>query len=207
MSVIAGYQVNGANPVTVGGTGTTIKYFSNVPGAAGFLSGTSGVNSGVSSNNLPNTPSATSNAGGLQVPGFAVLNGQVFSATAAGNIYLHTSGSGVTGTVGMYLSTQLPNQTPTYQTLVALTVTNPTAATYLPWFLNMQMQGDTSSGMLQLIESGAINGVVTVPTQVTALTGINFSSNPAFTLVVGVTFNTSDSLNSANLYQFQVSLP
>jgi hypothetical protein len=207
MSVIAGYQINGASPVTVGGTGTAIKYFANNPGAAGFLSGNPAVSGIVSSNNLPNTPSASSNAGGLQVPGFATLNGQVFSARAGGNVFLGQSGAGVTAKVGMYLSTQLPSQIPTYQTLIELTVTNPAATTYLPWFLEMEMQGDTLSGNLQLIKSGALAGVVTTQTQVAALTGINFSTDPAFTLVVGVTFNTSDPGNKATLYQFEVSLP
>lgn len=208
MSVIAGFQVNGAVGVSVGGTGTAIKYFGNVPGAAGFLSGNANVNAAVSSNNLPNTPSSTSNAGGLQVPGFAELNGQQFRARASGNILFGAGEASTTGKVGMYLSNALPSASPSYQTLIELTLTNQAQdGVYYPWALQMDMEGDTLSGILQLVKSGGINGTITTATQVSALTGISFSADPAFTLVVGVTFGASNDGNLANMYQFQISLP
>lgn len=209
MGVIKSYQINGANPVTVGGAGTTIKYFSNAPGANVWNSGATGVNTGISSQFNGLTPSSTSNGGGLQIPGNAELNGQRFLLSASGNILFGAGEASTTGKVGLYLSFDLPTATsPTYNTLIELTLTNQAVdGVYYPWYLNAELEGDTQSGILQIVKSGAINGTVTTSTQVTALTGANFSNDPGMTAVVGVTFGASNAGNSANLFQLQVSLP
>jgi len=206
MGVSVSYAINGANPVTVGGAGTGIKYFPNVPAASAWLSGTAGVNAAVTSNQIGSTPSSTNNNGGLLVPGRSVLNAQQFSVLASGNILFGTGEVSTTGKVGMYLSNVASGVAPAYQTLIELTLTNQALDnTYYPWSLRVDFEGDTQSGILSLVKSGQINGTVTTPTQVTALTGISFATEPAFTLVVGVTFGTSDAGNSANMYQFQLS--
>lgn len=209
MGVIKSYHVNGAVGVSVGGTGTAIKYFADIPGPAGWLSGNASVNTEIISNSgSGQTPSATNNAGGLLVPGNSELNGQAFRAVAAGNILFGSGEVSTTGKVGMYLSNVAAGVTPAYQTLIELTLTSQAQdSVYYPWLLQVKMEGDTLSGILQLNKSGAINGTQTQGTQVTALTGISFASDPAFTLVVGVTFGATDAGNLANMYQFQISLP
>ena len=208
MGVTVSYAVNGAAPVTVGGAGTGIFYFPNLPAASSWLpAGTPGVNAAVSSNQIGATPSATSNNGGLLVPGRSVLNGQPFSISAAGNILFGTGEVSTTGKVGLYLSNvAASNTSPNYQTLIELTLTNQTLDNvYYPWFLGVDLQGDTQSGILQITKYGGINGTITTPTQVTALTGISFAVEPAFTIVCGVTFGASNSGNSANLFQFELT--
>lgn len=209
MGVIKSYLINGANPVTVGGTGTGVKYFANVPGANAWNSGASGVNTGINGlQTQGQTPSASSNAGGLQVPGNNELNGQLLRVTASGNILFGSGEASTTGKVGLYLSKDLSTATPTYNTLIELTLSNQAQdSVYYPWSLVADLQGDTLSGILSIVKSGQMNGTVTTPTQVTALTGISFATDPAFVLVVGVTFGASNAGNSANMYQFQVSLP
>jgi len=207
MGVSVSYAVNGANPVSVGGAGTGIFYFPNVPGANAWNSGAAGVNTGITSNQIGLTPSSTSNNGGLLVPGRSVLNAQQFSVLASGNILFGTGEASTTGKVGMYLSNVGPtNTSPNYQTLIELTLTNQTLDnTYYPWSLKVDFEGDTQSGVLSIVKSGQINGTVTTATQVTALTGISFAVEPAFTLVVGVTFGASNAGNLANLFQFQLA--
>lgn len=206
MGVTVGYAVNGANPVTVGGTGTGVKYFPNVPAAAAWLAGTSGVNTAVTSNQIGNTPSASSNNGGLLVPGRSVLNGQQFRVQATGNILFGSGEASTTGKVGIYLSNDLPTATPTYHTIVEATLTNQTLDnTYYPWYLAANFEGDTQSGILQIAIESSMNGTYSGLAGVTALTGISFATEPAFTLVVGVTFGASNAGNSSNLFQFQLS--
>lgn len=207
MGVIKNYLINGAAPVTVGGAGTTVKYFANVPGSAAWLSGVTGVNTGITSNTQGVTPSATDNTGALQVPGNSVLNGQAFRASASGNILFGAGEASTTGKVGMYLSNALPGATPSYQTLIELTLTNQAQdGVYYPWTLAIDFEGDTQSGILQMVKSGSINGTATTATQVTALTGISFATDPAFSLVIGVTFGASNAGNLASMFQFQVAL-
>ena len=205
--VIANYLVNGAVPSTVGGVGTTTKYFADLPAMPGWLSSNPNVNTVITSNGQGFTPSSTTNLGGLLVPGRSVLNGQRFNAVASGNIYPGTTEASGTLTVGMYLSNVAASASPNYQTLIELTQTNPTVdAIYYAWTLSVGLQGDTQSGILQIVKSGAINGTQTTAAQVTALTGISFATEPAFTLVVGVTFGTSAADNAANLFQFGIEL-
>jgi len=203
MGVIKSYSCNGSAPVTVGGTGTPIKYFADLPPQNIWNTSAPGVNSELDSAQKGAVPSATSNKGGLTIPG-PQLNGNLFWAVASGNILFGAGEASTTGKVGMYLSTaSASSAVPNYQTLIELTITNQALdGVYYPWTLAVDFQGDTLSGILQLVKSGGINGTITTATQVTALTGISFASDPAFTLVIGVTFGASIAGNSANMYQF-----
>lgn len=213
MGVIRQYSVNGLNPSTVSTSGTSIVYVPDLPGLNLWNVGAVGVNTNVSSQYKGVAPTATSNAGGLQVPGNSELDGQLFSVVASGNIIFGTGEASTTGKVGLYLSTASPTSaSPSYQTLMELTLTNQTLDnTAYPFSLAVDMQGDTASGILQLAKYGWINGTFTTPTQVTALTGITFQQTapltPAFTLVVGVTFGAANAGNTINLKQFQLMLP
>src|SRR6202030_3173740 len=86
---IQDFQVNGQFPATVGGTGSTIKYFGrNVPAAAGA--------NWVAA---PATPSATSPVGAMWVPGDNKLNGQFMIVTATGDFTPASNATSETVTV------------------------------------------------------------------------------------------------------------
>jgi hypothetical protein len=207
MGVIKAYSVNGLVPSTITTSGSTIVYFPDLPGSNLWNVGAFGVNTGISSQFKGLQPTASTNAGGLQVPGNSELDGQQFEVLASGNVLFAAAEASTTAKVGLYLSNVAAGTAPAYQTLIELTLTNQTLDNVAyPWYLAVKMQGDTASGVLQLSKSGAINGTVTTPTQVTALTGISFATNPAFTLVAGVTFGNAAAGNQAQLKQFQVTL-
>ena len=189
---IANYSINGANPTTVGGLGAAIKYFGNLPGPSIGVSNT--------------TPSSTSAAGQLLVPGNNQLNGQPFTVIAAGNILAGSGGASESITVAIYANTGTVS-TPTYTTLA----TGAFAAEAFdnvayPFYIKVDLCGDTQSGIVQGTQLVVIDNVVETATAALthALTGINFATNPPFGLVCGVTFATTETGNSANLYRFSI---
>ena len=190
---IANYSINGANPSTVGGTGTAIKYFPNLPGPSIGVANT--------------TPSSTSSSGQLLVPGNNQLNGQPFSVLASGNITAGSGGGSTTITVAIYANTAAVGVTPSYTTLAtgsfAAEVVDGVA---YPFSIKMELEGDSGSGIVQGTQFVLIDNVVETATAAIshALTGINFATNPPFGLVCGVTFGTSESGNSASLYRFSI---
>lgn len=231
MGVIVEYLINGASPVTVGGTGTTIKYFGGPPGANLWNAGAPGVNTGQSSNQRGFVPSATTNLGALAVPGNNELNGQLFTVRASGNILFGAGEASTTGIITLALSNALATAPPNYQTLNTLTLTNQANdSVYYPWTIAVDLQGDTFSGILQAwkTDNSMINGVAGASGVSGPFTGINFVGlgappliqppytgfaeplpsfpAPAFFLVVGVTWGVSNALNTANMYEFQVEL-
>lgn len=201
-NVITNLQVNGAQGVTVGGTGTAIKYFPFVPGSS------IGVNS--------------SNNGYLLIPAGNIVNGQRLSIRATGNFAVgDLTGPCPTVTIGLYpvtftggLSTASIGST---AIVSAVSTTQANINAVYPWALIVDMAGDSASGLVQTL-SGAIviDGVNTSATAglTTGLTKINFAPGttlPAsgqvapFGLVVGVTFSVSEAGNTATLYQFDAS--
>jgi hypothetical protein len=210
MSVIASYLINGANPVTVGGTGTGVLYFQPPPSQNLWNVGATGVNTSSTSNQIGGTVSATNATGQLSVPGRSILNGQKFTVTASGNLLFGTGEASTTCTIRVYANTgtfPAAYTSPTYTDLcgTSFQVANaPLDNVYLPWTISLDFEGDTLSGILQVVKSGIVNGSVVAAAADTALTGISFASEPAFGLVVGVQFGASISGNSANMYQFQV---
>ena len=190
-TTIANYSINGAVFSTVGGTGTAIKYFPNQPGPSIGVANT--------------TPSATSAAGQLLVPGSNRLNGQPFSVLAAGDITAGSGGGSTTITVAIYANTGTVSS-PTYTTLGtgAFSAEVVDGVAY-PFNIELKMQGSTLSGIVQGSQTVYIDNVSEASGALThALTGINFASEPPFGLVCGVTFGTSESGNTANLYRFSV---
>src|SRR5260221_4676163 len=113
MGVIERYQVSASNPSTVGGTGTTIKYFSSNPPQSLWNSGVTGVNSPVTSAQLGATPSSTSALGQMSFDSVAskVVGGR-FRMYATGNA-TGTSTPTVTATVQINTGTIA---TPSYAT-------------------------------------------------------------------------------------------
>src|ERR1700679_817170 len=138
--------INGISPVTVGGTGTTLKLFPNSPG----------VSIGV----------ASTKNGYLYCPDNNSVNNQRGSVRASGNF---TIGSGTASspnvTVGLYLATFAGNIPSGAVTIGAQTTAPYTVATAIisqtfngssdllvagyPWALNVDLQGDNTSGVLQ----------------------------------------------------------
>lgn len=193
MSFFANFQVNGANPSTVGGTGTAAKYFT-----APSRNFTSGVST---------TPSSSSAVGQLSVPGNGELNGQTFFVTASGDFEVGSGGACPSVTIDIQANTGTLTS-PTYTTIItsgAITAQNLTGTLY-SWFLEGQMSGTTASGILSGIQYGSIDNTARAQIALTsALSGLNFgSSSPVFGLVARVTFSVSEAGNLANLYQFNL---
>jgi len=206
---ITNLLINGANPVSVGGTGTAIKYFPAVPGASiGVASPKNGI---------------------LFIPGNGEANSQRMSVRSAGNFTIGTPGVGVASpavTIALYPVT-FPNQSAAVANsnpssgLTSTAVIGSTAiisqtfaaasdiAGYYPWTFSVELQGDTLSGLVQGVTGNiSIDGIAGTytPALVTGLTLINFSNPAPFGLVVGVTFSVSDPQALANMYQFDLQL-
>lgn len=203
MSVIADFQVNGLNPSTVGGLGTTAKYFPRILGTAGPGGGFSAA------------PSATSAAGQLMVPAFGEVQGQAFSVRAAGDVLPFTGGGTVT--IDLVANTGTV-ASPSYAAIASTGAVTLASATPVNWFLHADLIGTNNSGATPGLLSGNFYGSVNnTLVDLTAITnpptGLDFvkgqpvgsgGQGGVFGLVVRVTFNTSLAQNFARLYQFQV---
>ena len=193
MSVINDFLVNGLNPSTVGGSGTTVKYF---PRLLGSSIGVESV-----------APSASSAAGQLVVNGNNALNGQWFNVLVGVGITGGAADSSVTAKVSLYANTAALGAAPSY-TEIATTglFTQPLELTEYEVGLKVSLFGTTGSGIVRGIQSGVYGANNLAAGALTNnLSGINFGSQAPFGLVVGVTFSSSDASNSAKLYQFQIA--
>jgi len=192
MSVINDFLVNGLNPSTVGGAGSTVKYFPRLFG--GF--------------NVESTaPSATSNAGQLVVPGNSALEAQWFDVLVGGSILSGVADSSVTAKVSLYAQTAAAGATPSY-TEIATTgfFTAPLEQTSYAFALKVQLFGSTKSGVVRGFQSGIFGANNIAAGNLTNnLSGVSMASSTPFGLVVGVTFSNSDAGNAASLNQFQIA--
>ncbi len=190
--VFANWQVNGANPSTVGGTGTTAKYF--VAPSANFTSGVS------------TTPNSTNATGQLNLDGDNQANGQLITVTAAGDFEVGNGGACPSVTIDIQANTGTLTS-PTYTTIAttgAITTQSNTNLLY-PWFLQAKFIGTTGAGIIAGTQNGSVdNTAVAVSALSSTLSGLNFASFPVFGLVARVTFSVSESGNKANLYQFEL---
>lgn len=193
MSVINDFGVNGLNPSVVGGTGTSVKYF---PRLLGTSIGVESV-----------APSATSSNGQLVVNGFSELNAQWFKVSVGGDILSGVADSSVTVEVALYANTAALGVAPSY-TKIATTgaLTAPLANTSYAFGLDVDLLGDTASGVVRGFQRGIFGANNIASASLTNnLSSINMGSQAPFGLVVGVTFGSSDAGNSANLRQFQIA--
>lgn len=204
MSNVLDFQVNGQAPSTVGGTGTSIKYFQRILGTTG---------PGASVGASPNTNiSATNAAGALFVPAFNVYNGQLMEVLAAGSFGSDTGDP--SGTVNFQIQAVTGTAAaPVYTTIASSGAVAPTFASAEPWCIVLNLQGDGNSGILQGAYEVYIGGALTKGRTVVdnVITGLNYASGNAalqrgavFGLVVGVTFGTSNATNTASLFEFAV---
>jgi len=189
------FQVNGLNPSIVGGTGNTaVKYFPRRQ----FMAGST-------FNTQSNAPSASNAYGQLVVPGLNELNGQLFSAAAAGTIGNDTGDPSGTFDVTIYANTGSVTS-PNYVVMATTGIFAPVVPGTQSWAIKMTLEGDSASGLCGGSYSAYVNGVAqgTPPTATAVLSGINFGAAIPFGLVVGVKFGTSDASNTASLYQFTI---
>lgn len=193
------FQVSGAFASTVGGTGTTVKYFPRLLGPS----------IGVA----PSTPSASSAVGALLLPAANVFNGQQFSVLASGSFGSDSGDPSGTVTIKLYGVTGSLSS-PTYTAIASTTAFVPTFAAAESWAITAELYGDSNSGVLGGSYSAYVQGNLnnSTPKNVDNLiTGLNFNSgNPSLAqgavlgFVVGVTFGTSDPTNKASLFQFTI---
>jgi hypothetical protein len=177
--------VNYANPSTIGGTGSGVKIFPALI--------------------------STTTAAILQL--LEQQQGQIVTLNAAGNLHLH-------GTSPTIAPTLLKGNSLTYSSgnvisvLTSAQLFASTGATY-PWALQIKLQGDTSSGVVQVVSTTfACNGTASSSFTNTSLTGVSFGGTSAgdgflnpevgVTLSLGLNFGVSDAANAANLYQFEL---
>lgn len=216
MLVFTDSQVRGLTPSIVGGSGTTTKMFPSLLGpgfdnGGGNLGGPLGPQG---SGGVVPSPAAAVGPAMLIVPSSGLYEGQAIEIRASGSIYIH----GTSPTLNFVLQsgtsmTASSNTTfATLHTAVSLT----TAAQY-PFSLDLGIQGDSVSGIVQVVwASFAVDGINfelnanarsdTNYVAPTSLTGVKFTGaggKPALNIVFGVTFGVSDAANVANLTQFQ----
>src|SRR5690348_7877260 len=133
MSNVLDFQVSGAFPSKVGGTGTTVKYFPRPLGPS----------IGVA----PSTPSATSAAGALLLPAGNVFNGQQFNVLASGSFGSDTGDPSGTVTIKLYAVTGSAS-VPVYTALASTTAFVPTFPKAESWAIDASLYGDSDSGVL-----------------------------------------------------------
>ncbi len=202
--IINQYQVNGATPSTVGGTGTGIKAFPNLPGPS--------INVANATPTLTGTNSTSNPKGQLDVPGSNRLNGQQFHVLASGNFEVGTGGACPNVTIGIYANTGTKVLGGAVIATLAVSqaiTTQSLDGVFYPWYVDVTLQGDTQSGIVQGNFTGKTDGTAWTNASgilTNNLSGVNFStSEPAFGLIVGVTFSVSEAGNSANLFQFAIA--
>lgn len=192
MQIQANYLVNGLTPSSVGGTGTAVKYFPNLPGSAIGTANT--------------TPSATSSVGQLPFPGSSRLNGQKAHINVVG--YVDTDNTIVCPTVEIALYANISTtSTPSYTKIATTTATTAGNFNNEPYSLDVDIYGDSNSGIVYGWQRCMYNGAIanTAAKALTAnLSGINMAAEPPFGLVVGVTFGTTGAKNIAYLTQFSI---
>lgn len=199
MSNVLEFQVSGSSPVTVGGLGTTVKYFPRLLGSS----------IGVA----PSTPSSSSAAGALMLPAQNVFNGQAFNVYAAGDFGSDSGDPSGTVTVQLYAVTG-SFTSPTYTSIATTGAITPFYA-YEPWAIEAELVGASVSGANGLLignYQASIRGSVIAPTTVTNIvTGLDFNAgNSALQqgavlgFVVGVTFGTTSATNTARLTEFTI---
>ena len=199
MAVFANYQINGANPVSVGGTGVTAKYFSAPSG--NFTSGVSV------------SPSSTNAQGQLPVRGDNELNGQRFTIQASGDFEVGNGGACPSVTFDLQANTGTIIA-PVYTTIATSGAVTAQANTNLlyPWAMTVSVTGTTGAGTISGTQTWVVDNTVSTSNGAltNVLSGLNFFGNalypgsPVFGLVMRVTFSVSEPGNKANMYSFQL---
>ena len=194
------FGVNGLNPVKVGGSGATVKYFPRLLGS--------------SIGAVPVTPSSTSAVGSLFVPAGGVYNSQQLEVLATGTFGNDTGDPSGTVNIKLYVVTGT-TAAPIYTAVASTGALTPSAIGLVnSWALDVKLFGADAGGILGGGYSAYQNGALansTPKSTDTTVSGISFNAGnsglgqgAAFGLVVGVTFGTTDASNTASMFQFSV---
>jgi hypothetical protein len=188
---IANLLINGASPVTVGGTGTTAKFFPAVPGASIGVASTA--------------------VGYVYIPGNNAVNGQAMTVNVVGSYTLDaTDASSPTVTVELVATTNPTAASPTYTVICTTGAVSTTGIGVASdsFKISASIFGDNVSGLVSGNYTAIMNGALknTPPTILTNnLTSIVFSNAVPFALAVRVTFSVTGAKNSSSLYQFSLA--
>lgn len=189
------FGVNGGNASKVGGTGTGVKYFPRLLGAS----------IGVA----PLTPSSTSAVGSLLIGG-PRFNSQFFEVYVAGTTGPESGDPSGTVTVQLYAVTG-SFASPTYTSIGTTGAVTPNVAAAQDWGMkfNLLMGASGTLGGNYVVIKNGVPVASAATTNVISGLNVNKTGNAGLNgatvgLVVGVTFGTSDSTNTASLFQFVV---
>ena len=147
---IQDWGANGGFPSTVGGTGTSVKYFGR---NAAFAAGATWTS--------PATPSSTNASGLMVVPGDLKLNGQVLEVVASGAFFPSSAiSSSETVTVALYAVTGTITS-PTYTQLASTGAFAPGVdGLWYNFTIRANMQGNNDSGIVGGNYSAVVNNTV-----------------------------------------------
>jgi hypothetical protein len=213
MQTINQYQIHGEYPSTVKGSSGVYEFFQPPTYAGPYSSKPLFAFVGV-----PALLSAVSATGQLGVP--AALDGQPFHVAASGNVFL---AAGTTVEFRLSANTSSDLLQPVFVTVAQQSFTL-SESTYYPWSMDVAMEGDSLSGIVQGSQSWLCNNTPVASTPLTnTLTGINFSSEydeaeegdgyyqiqnqgtPGCGFGLAVLFGTPTAGNIANMFQFALS--
>lgn len=198
MQTVANLLLNGNTPVTVGGTGTTAKFFPPAPG--------------------PSINVASTAVGYIFSPTNNGANNQRLHVMASGNVTPDPTIACPTFRVELVATKDYTVASPVYVSIADSTAEQPgeisgDATATQPWSIDSWLQVDGTGTVMQgysfIMVGGELDVVPTVGpglsntflTSSGMVSGVKQGSAP-FALAVRVTFGTSAAGNSASMYQF-----
>lgn len=198
MQTVANLLLNGNTPVTVGGTGTTAKFFPPAPG--------------------PSINVASTAVGYLLCPTNNASNNQRLHVMASGNVTVDPTIACPTFRVELVATKDYTVASPVYVSIADSTAEAPgeisgDATATQPWSIDSWLQVDGTGTVMQGYSFIQVGGELDVVPTVGAglsntfltssgmVSGVKPGSAP-FALAVRVTFGTSAAGNSASMYQF-----
>jgi hypothetical protein len=182
-----------------------VKYFQRILGTSG---------PGATIGSAPNNNiSATNAAGALFLPASNVFNGQQFDVLASGSVGSDTGDPSGTVQISLYVVTGTA-AAPIYTEIATTGAVAPTYAGAEPWAIQASLVGDSTSGLLTGVQEVLLGAALvnSTPKVIDAIPGsLNFNTGNVNLLrgavcgfVVGVTFGTSNSSNTATMYEFTI---
>lgn len=198
MQTVANLLLNGNTPVTVGGTGTTAKFFPPAPG--------------------PSINVASTAVGYLLCPTNNASNNQRLHVMALGTVTPDPTIACPTFRVELVATKDYTVASPVYVSIADSTAEQPgeisgDATATQPWSIDSWLQVDGTGTVMQGYSFIQVGGELDVVPTVGAglsnaflvssgmVSGVKPGSAP-FALAVRVTFGTSAANNSASMYQF-----
>lgn len=197
MQTIDNLLLNGNTPVTVGGTGTTAKFFPAVPG--------------------PSINVASPNIGYIHCPAANAANNQRLHVIAGGNVTVDPTIACPTFRVELVATKDVTASPVVYVSIADSTAEQPgeisgDAFATQPWSIDTWLQVDGTLGVMQgysfIMVGGELDVVPTVGAGLSnTFVGVNMQNgvkpgSAPFALAVRVTFGTSAAGNTASMYQF-----